>query len=546
MVYLNMDAGSRTEYLRNLCVYINYRDRAPYKTNSVPDNQILNERIVGSYECASACNCTTNDLLPQLPCVLKTIVIEALESLLTYTATTNKGPTKSSRLHYLFFMTMATGYNWVQPSGPINGTKDNWNWDTRYPLTSTQDVFIWMTHLIATVMPLMVPGYNPSALLAMERDVFSWDVAAQTTYVAALQAKGQWALWYSAWTTWYVWRSNDGNVLGAVPPTTAQLPNGATVLDVSVSQDFTDATAYPNPKKWTPLKVIGVTQTYATYGWNGVQSTCLSPTDEQAVKSKATPPTDAQRETEIGNLVTLTSALVDSQKVQAEFWAGGPYTVSPPGMFVWFWKTLINVQTVSDDAVIYSGLDLAIQLFEVGRVIWGLKQYYMEARPIQDIRRLYAGQTLTKYDGTPIAGNLWVPYQTPTFVTPPFADYPSGHSAFSQCFANVMSDWFGATIPATEPIVQTDINLLSHVFATRQTNPFGTWTFPAHTSEIQPGLVPATDQVLAWSTWQGMADSAGLSRQYGGIHCQSAHVGSQAVANELYTYVRANWGFNPF
>jgi hypothetical protein len=171
----------------------------------------------------------------------------------------------------------------------------------------------------------------------------------------------------------------------------------------------------------------------------------------------------------------------------------------------------------------------------------------MEARPIQDIRRLYASVpadgTLKKYHGTNIAGNLWIPYQVTTFVTPPFADFPSGHSGFSQCFANVMTKWFGPSIPSTAAHTVSDLSLLSKMFTgVTQTLPFGSYTIPAGVSEIQTGIVPASPITLTWTNWQDIATSAGVSRQYGGIHCVSANTGSQVVANNLLVKVNTNWG----
>ena len=43
----------------------------------------------------------------------------------------------------------------------------------------------------------------------------------------------------------------------------------------------------------------------------------------------------------------------------------------------------------------------------------------------------------------------WVPYQLPTFVTPAFAGYVSGHSTFSRAAAEVMTAFTGSrTSPA--------------------------------------------------------------------------------------------------
>ena len=125
-------------------------------------------------------------------------------------------------------------------------------------------------------------------------------------------------------------------------------------------------------------------------------------------------------------------------------------------------------------------------------------------------------------------------------MTPPFADFPSGHSAFSQAFANVMGAWFGAAIPTTTPTLLTDVSLLSPAL-TAQTQPFGTFVFPAGASQIQTA-VPAEPITITYTTWQDIADAAGISRKLGGIHATSAHVGSQALANALYTRMTMRWG----
>lgn len=152
----------------------------------------------------------------------------------------------------------------------------------------------------------------------------------------------------------------------------------------------------------------------------------------------------------------------------------------------------------------------------------------------------YRQRIVTRYDGTTIDGNMWVPYQEPSFVTPPFADFPSGHSTFSQSFAQVMTAWFGAGIP-TADITMNDMNLLSPIFSGEYTNKLSSIRIPAKSSTIQQGVVPATDKTLSWVRWQDIADSAGVSRQYGGIHCASAHLGGQSVADSIFPLVTTHW-----
>jgi hypothetical protein len=89
----------------------------------------------------------------------------------------------------------------------------------------------------------------------------------------------------------------------------------------------------------------------------------------------------------------------------------------------------------------------------------------------------------------------WVPYQRPTFVTPAFAGWVSGHSTFSRAGAEVLTAITG-----------------SEYF------PGGKWqwTVPAGTLRHEKG--PTADVTLEWATFFDAADQAGISRLYGGIH----------------------------
>ena len=90
----------------------------------------------------------------------------------------------------------------------------------------------------------------------------------------------------------------------------------------------------------------------------------------------------------------------------------------------------------------------------------------------------------------------WWPYQRPTFVTPPFAGYISGHSTFSRAGAEVLTQLTG------DPFF-----------------PGGVGEFFAHKNEFlvfEEG--PSQDVVLQWATYQDASDQTSLSRIWGGIH----------------------------
>jgi hypothetical protein len=183
---------------------------------------------------------------------------------------------------------------------------------------------------------------------------------------------------------------------------------------------------------------------------------------------------------------------------------------------------------------------------------WGIKGYYDGVRPISAIRYLaengqcsdatlpnfningiplVSGFTELVQEGDPLAGannenvnkvkmwtwkgpdyisdpatttagvgwilaENWYPYQRPTFVTPPFAGYVSGHSTYSRTGAEIMTAITG-----------------SEYF------PGGMGVFDAPMNEylvFEEG--PSATVELQWATYRDAADQCSLSRIWGGIH----------------------------
>jgi hypothetical protein len=198
---------------------------------------------------------------------------------------------------------------------------------------------------------------------------------------------------------------------------------------------------------------------------------------------------------------------------------------------------------------------------------WGLKGYYDSVRPISMIRHLAGlGQSsdpsLASYDpeGIPLvpdlvelitpettaagqrhealaghegeiairawAGNpkdpktetsgvawilasTWVPYQLPTFVTPAFQGYTSGHSTFSRAAAEVMTAFTG-----------------SEYFP----GGLGTWTKAKGELTVEQG--PSADVTLQAATYYDAADQAGISRLFGGIHIPADDFNGRIIGSE--------------
>ncbi|MCA6074816.1 DUF6851 domain-containing protein [Fulvivirga sedimenti] len=95
-----------------------------------------------------------------------------------------------------------------------------------------------------------------------------------------------------------------------------------------------------------------------------------------------------------------------------------------------------------------------------------------------------------------ILAENWWPYQRPTFVTPPFAGYVSGHSTYSRAAAEVL------TMITGDPYF-----------------PRGMGEFIARKNEFlvfEEG--PSEDVILQWATYRDASDQTSLSRIWGGIH----------------------------
>jgi hypothetical protein len=126
------------------------------------------------------------------------------------------------------------------------------------------------------------------------------------------------------------------------------------------------------------------------------------------------------------------------------------------------------------------------------------------------------------------------------FVTPPFADFPSGHSHFSKAFSLTMIKWFGETITPM-PIIYDHQPLISRLFPLNTAMSYGSFVVAPGASAVQPGVVPSAPVTFSFETWEDVCISAGISRLYGGIHALSAHQASQTAAVQVDGMIQTTW-----
>ncbi len=110
-----------------------------------------------------------------------------------------------------------------------------------------------------------------------------------------------------------------------------------------------------------------------------------------------------------------------------------------------------------------------------------------------------------------ILAEEWWPYQRPSFVTPPFAGYVSGHSTFSRAAAEILT-----------------------MFTGDEFFPGGMGTFEVKKNEFlvfEDG--PSQDFTLQWATYRDASDQTSLSRIWGGIHPPADDIPGRKIGIEV-------------
>lgn len=133
--------------------------------------------------------------------------------------------------------------------------------------------------------------------------------------------------------------------------------------------------------------------------------------------------------------------------------------------------------------------------------------------------RSWVGPEYVRNTDTDVGGVQWIPalrwwpYQRPTFVTPPFAGYVSGHSTFSRAAAEVL------TLLTGDPFF-----------------PGGLGEFVAKKNEFlvfEEG--PSEDVILQWATYRDASDQTSLSRIWGGIHPPADDLPGRIIGEQIGT-----------
>jgi len=195
--------------------------------------------------------------------------------------------------------------------------------------------------------------------------------------------------------------------------------------------------------------------------------------------------------------------LTPEQKVIAEYWADGPRSELPPGHWCEFAAFVAERDNLALDDSVKLFFAVANAILDASIATWDAKRHFDYVRPITAIRHLFRGRRVSGWAGAgksiqEMAGESWKPFQVPSFPTPPFSEFTSGHSGFSMAAAVALKKFTGS-------------DRFGH---------FYTQDVPLKADPTEP----VTDVVLSWPTFSSAARQAGESRLYGGIHFYEGNV----------------------
>lgn len=166
----------------------------------------------------------------------------------------------------------------------------------------------------------------------------------------------------------------------------------------------------------------------------------------------------------------VSKALTDEQKLIARFWSDDPMlSPTPPGHWVSILVEIAARDWLALDRLADALARLGMAVADAFIACWRVKYEYDLLRPVTYIRRLID------------------PKWEPLLITPPFPEYPSGHSTQSGAAATVLTALFGPD--------------------------FG-FDDATHAADGLP--------VRSYASFQAAAEEAAISRLYGGIHFRAA------------------------
>jgi hypothetical protein len=244
---------------------------------------------------------------------------------------------------------------------------------------------------------------------------------------------------------------------------------GAVIENMGFPMDYA---LTKGPSNWVPTSAIRQQQFPLLPSWGNNRTFAM-----QAGNSCPLPPPPAYSEEpssafyrEALEVYETVKALTPEQEAIARFWSDDPMlSPTPPGHWIFIANDILEQQKASLDRSADVLMRLGVAMADAFIGNWHAKFQYDLLRPVTYIRRVID------------------PKWEPLLITPPFPEYPSGHSTQSGAAAAVLTAMFGGNFAFTDR------------------------------THARDGMEPRSFQ-----SFDAAADEAGISRLYGGIHFRSA------------------------
>ena len=277
-----------------------------------------------------------------------------------------------------------------------------------------------------------------------------------------------------------------GATLAAAVLEWARSDGGAVIENMGFPASYT---LNPAPEHWVPTSKIVLQQAPLLPAW-GTNRPFAMPSGDTCTLP---PPTEYSEDpasafyAEAMEVYFTSQSLTDEQKQIARFWSDDAMlSYTPPGHWI-----AIMTQVATE-----KGLDLTAQVEALARMgvamadafigCWSAKFQYDLVRPVSYIKKVID------------------PKWEPLLNTPPFPEYPSGHSTQSAAAASVLTALFGEAYSFTD-------------------------------ESPTPDGVPTRSFASFWAA----ADEAAISRLYGGIHFMPAIKNGQDQGRCIAAYAIA-------
>lgn len=249
----------------------------------------------------------------------------------------------------------------------------------------------------------------------------------------------------------------------------SETDGGAVVDNMGFPMEWTPD---PRPGHWKPTSLIRMQQAPLLPHWGGNRTFCM----ESGAAAPIQPPTDYSEDpasaffAEAREVYDVTRALTDEQKIIARFWSDDPMlSPTPPGHWIFIASDLLELEGAEVERRAEVMALLGMTLSDAFVACWHQKYIYDTIRPVSYIKAHI--------------DKAW----EPLLITPPFPEFPSGHSTQSGAAEIVLAHFFGADTPFID--------------RTHEDEDFDARPF---------------------ANFRAAADEAGISRLYGGIHFRPA------------------------